>query len=164
MRCGRGEVIRRFCRDPGSALAVADPGLRFGLLRMACLPIASAKAIHGTAGRWHSPAVEIASFYADQFPDKDMARRVSRDYKVPLYPSIAEALCLGGKDLAVDAILLIGEHGDYPVNAKGQRAYPRKRFFDESVKVFRTSGRVAVPPCRPLLGCRKRIAYVRYYG
>jgi hypothetical protein len=42
----------------------------------------------------------------------------------------------------VDAVLLIGEHGDYPVNAKGQLEYPRKRFFDETVAVFKASGRV----------------------
>ena len=44
--------------------------------------------------------------------------------------------------LAVDAVLSIGEHGKYPVNAKGQPEYPRKRFFDEIVAVFQRSGRV----------------------
>lgn len=94
-------------------------------------------------GQWHMPPVEIASFFADQFPAQDMARAVARDYKVPIYKNIAEALCLGGKQLAVDGVLLIGEHGDYPVNAKGQREYPRKRFFDETLAVFRASGKVA---------------------
>jgi hypothetical protein len=37
--------------------------------------------------------------------------------------------------------LSIGEHGSYPTNKKGQHEYPRKRFFDEIVKVFRRSGR-----------------------
>jgi hypothetical protein len=87
--------------------------------------------------------VDVVSFYADQFPAKDMARDVARQYKIPLFGTIAEALCLGGKTLAVDAVLNIGEHGDYPVNAKGQREYPRKRFFDEAVAVFRSSGRSA---------------------
>jgi hypothetical protein len=92
-------------------------------------------------GRWHAPAIEVVSFYADQFPAKDMARAVARDYKLPIHGTIAEALRLGGKELAVDAVLIIGEHGDYPVNAKGQREYPRKRFFDEAVAVIRASGR-----------------------
>src|SRR5579884_1060282 len=43
-------------------------------------------------GRWHTPAVEVVSFYADQFPANDMARAVARDYKIPLYPTIAGAL------------------------------------------------------------------------
>src|SRR5439155_9468596 len=55
----------------------------------------------------------------------------------------AEALCLGADKLAVDAVLSIGEHGSYPINKKGQQEYPRKRFFDEIVAVFRRSGKVA---------------------
>jgi hypothetical protein len=95
-------------------------------------------------GRWHDPAVEVASFYADQFPEKDMARAVARDYKIPLYRTIAEALCLGGKDLAVDAVLSIGEHGDYPVNAKGSAS---TRASASSTRPSPSSGRAA-GPCR----------------
>jgi hypothetical protein len=96
-------------------------------------------------GEVTDPGCDIVSFYGDQFPvGRDMGRAVAQVYKIPIYPTIAEALCLGGKELAVDAVLSIGEHGTYPVNAKGQREYPRKRFFDEIVAVFRRSGR-AVP-------------------
>ena len=42
----------------------------------------------------------------------------------------------------MDGVLSIGEHGNYPLNDRGQRMYPRKRFFDEIVAVFRKSGRV----------------------
>ncbi len=86
---------------------------------------------------------DIVSFYADQFPEKnDLARQVAKAYGIPIFTSINDALTLGGKQLAVDAVLSIGEHGNYPVNARGQREYPRKRFFDKIVKVFRQSGRV----------------------
>ncbi|HEX4589142.1 MAG TPA: hypothetical protein VH120_04390, partial [Gemmataceae bacterium] len=79
--------------------------------------------------------------YVDQFPaNRDMAREVSKVYKVPIYPTIAEALCRGGKTLAVDAVLSIGEHGTYPTNAKGQHEYPRKRFFDDIAAVVRPTG------------------------
>ncbi len=93
-------------------------------------------------GRWIDHGIKIASFYADQCPDKDMARSVAKDYKIPSFKSIGEALTLGGKELAADAVLSIGEHGEYPVNAKGVREYPRKRFFDEIVTVFKQSKRV----------------------
>jgi len=43
--------------------------------------------------------------------------------------------------LAADAVLLVGEHGDYPTNELGQRMYPRKEFFDQIVAVMRHSGR-----------------------
>src|SRR5262249_51186576 len=39
-------------------------------------------------------------------------------------------------------VLIIGEHGDYPANEKGQDLYPRKRFFDETIEVFRRTGKV----------------------
>jgi hypothetical protein len=94
-------------------------------------------------GRRTDPGCDVVSLYVDQFPPGDMARDVARRYGIPIYPTIAEALGRGGKGLAVDAVLSIGEHGDYPVNAKGQREYPRKRFFDEIVAVFEASGRVA---------------------
>jgi hypothetical protein len=94
-------------------------------------------------GQVTQPGVRVVSFYADQLPDKDMARDVAKRYGIPMFGSIAEALCLGGKELAVDAVLSIGEHGTYPVNADGVREYPRKRFFDEIVAAFRRSGRVA---------------------
>src|SRR5262245_17404497 len=92
-------------------------------------------------GQRIDPGVDVVSFYADQFPESDMARDVSAKFKVPLYKTIDEALCLGGKDLAVDAVLLIGEHGDYPLNELGQRMYPRKQFFDQIVAVIKRAGR-----------------------
>jgi hypothetical protein len=44
----------------------------------------------------------------------------------------------------VDGVVLIGEHGRYPRNEKGQVLYPRHKFFREAVDVFEASGR-AVP-------------------
>src|SRR5437899_7379597 len=61
-----------------------------------------------------------------------------------IYPTIAEALTLGGSKLAVDGVVIVGEHGNYQRNEKGQTKYPRWEFFEQMVKVFRDSGR-AVP-------------------
>jgi len=85
--------------------------------------------------------MDVVSLYVDQFPAGDMARDVAKQYGITIYPKIAEALCDGGDRLAVDAVLSIGEHGNYPHNEKGQHMYPRKRFFDEITAVFRDSGR-----------------------
>lgn len=92
-------------------------------------------------GQLTDPGVEVVSLFVDQFPKTDMARDVARERNVPIFPTIAEALRVGGKTLAVDAVLSIGEHGRYPINAKGQMEYPRKRFFDEIVRVFDADGR-----------------------
>ncbi|MSU69321.1 MAG: hypothetical protein EXS39_00790 [Opitutaceae bacterium] len=98
-------------------------------------------------GEWVSSGMEMAGLYLDQFPSHmpgrpDLKLAFTEKYKIPVYQTIAETLCLGGEKLAVDGVLLIGEHGDYPTNAKGQVEYPRKRFFDEIIAVFRRSGRV----------------------
>lgn len=95
-------------------------------------------------GKETDSGCDVVSFFRDQKPNRDMADAVAKAYGIGIYPTIAEALCLGGKDLAVDAVLSIGEFGRYPINKKGQHEYPRKRFFDEIVAVFRKSGR-AVP-------------------
>lgn len=87
------------------------------------------------------PGVDVVAWYADQFPADDMAREASQRLGVPLFDTIDRALCLGGKSLAVDAVLLIGEHGEYPTNELGQKMYPRKEFFDRIVSVMQRSGR-----------------------
>jgi hypothetical protein len=92
-------------------------------------------------GRRTDPGVDVVSLYFDQTPDGDMSREVARQFDVPIYPTIAEALCQGGDSLAVDAVLAIGEHGRYPTNELGQVEYPRKRFFDEAAAVIRAAGR-----------------------
>jgi hypothetical protein len=94
-------------------------------------------------GRATQPGMQVASMYLDQSPAGEIGHSVSEQFKVPIYPSIDKALCLGGDALAVDAVLSIGEHGKYPVNEKGQMQYPRKEFFDQIVATFKRSGRTA---------------------
>jgi hypothetical protein len=92
-------------------------------------------------GKRTEPGVDVVSFYADQSPAGDMTAEISHKFKVPVYKTIDETLCLGGRELAVDAVLSIGEHGRYPTNKLGQVEYPRERFFDEAVKVMERSKR-----------------------
>ncbi|HEY3395030.1 MAG TPA: hypothetical protein VGK58_20165, partial [Lacipirellulaceae bacterium] len=92
-------------------------------------------------GGWQEPRVEVASVFIDQFPEGDLARGRVKRHGLKLFPTIAEALTLGGEKLAVDGVVIIAEHGDYPQNEKGQRLYPRYEWFKEVVKVFEVSGR-----------------------
>jgi hypothetical protein len=92
-------------------------------------------------GGWQEPRVDVASVFIDQFPEGDLARGRVKRHGLALYPTIAEALTLGGEKLAVDGVVIIAEHGDYPQNEKGQRLYPRYEWFKEVVKVFEASGR-----------------------
>jgi hypothetical protein len=99
---------------------------------------------YGWRGKWQKPRVDVASVFIDQFPEGDLARGRIKRHNLKLFPTIAEALTLGGSKLAVDGVVIIGEHGDYPRNEKGQMLYPRYEWFKEVVKVFESSGR-AVP-------------------
>ena len=99
---------------------------------------------YGWNGRHHMPEMDVVSLYVDQRPEGDLtAERVDRFPQMKLVPTVAEALTLGGNDLAVDGILLVGEHGKYHRNEKGQHQYPRYELFQQMVSVFRTTGKVA---------------------
>jgi len=87
------------------------------------------------------PRSRIVSLFTEQTPKADMSRERAKKYGVPIYRTVAEALCLGGDRLAVDGVLLIGEHGDYPSNDKEQKLYPRFEMFLKITDVFRQSGR-----------------------
>src|SRR6266568_769983 len=97
---------------------------------------------YGWNGVHHHPPMDLLSLYVDQVRDTDLSReRAARHPSMKIYPTIAEALTLGGSKLAVDGVVLVGEHGSYPRNEKGQTKYPRYEFFEQIVKVFRDSGK-----------------------
>lgn len=93
-------------------------------------------------GAWRRPDMKVVSLYVDQKPQGDQSQERAREFGFQVYPTIAEALRCGGEKLAVDAVLLIGEHGEYPRNDKGQVLYPRYEFFKQCVEVFEKDGRV----------------------
>jgi hypothetical protein len=93
-------------------------------------------------GTWHRPDMKIVSLYIDQKPKGDLSAERAKEFGFTVYPTIAEALRCGGDKLAVDAVLSIVEHGDYPRNEKGQILYPRYDFFKQYVDVFEKDGRV----------------------
>jgi hypothetical protein len=97
---------------------------------------------YGWEGRHYRPSLDIVSLYVDQRPSGDLSpEREKRHPELKVYPTIAGAITRGGERLAVDGVLIIGEQGRYPRNEKGQRLYPRYEFFQQTVDVFRRSGR-----------------------
>jgi hypothetical protein len=92
----------------------------------------------------HKPPFEIASLYIEQTREPiDLGRAKAKQHGVRLASTIADALTLGTGKLAVDAVLLIAEHGDYPLNSKLQKLYPRGRYFRQVLDVFKASGHSA---------------------
>jgi hypothetical protein len=109
-------------------------------------------------GRLHFPDFEIAGMYVEQQRDGDLSRGLAARYGIKLAADPESALTLGTDKLAVDGVLLIGEHGDYPYNARGQKLYPRFELFQKIVSVFRRSGR-SVP-----VFCDKHLSHDRAQG
>ena len=89
----------------------------------------------------YDPPGRMVSLFMDQVHPADIGVRLSTAYGFPVMKSIAEALTLGTGKLAVDGVLLVAEHGNYPQNGKNQQLYPRYEFFQQVVEVFRKSGR-----------------------
>ena len=100
-----------------------------------------------------SPQVDLASIYLDQIDPRDVGCQLAAQYDIPIYQSIRQSLTLGGEELAVDGVLLIGEHGDYPHNEYEQHMYPRRYMFEQISGVFASSGR-SVP-----VFCDKHLSY-----
>lgn len=105
---------------------------------------------YGWNGRHHRPEMDLVSLYVDQVdPDPDIDRpdlsrdREARFPELTIYPTVADALTLGGSDLAVDGVLLVAEHGSYKRNEKGQHLYPRYELFKQIASVYRTTGKTA---------------------
>jgi hypothetical protein len=101
--------------------------------------------LHGypVEGRWHTPPFEVVSAYVDQKPKGDLSAARAKEFGFKIYPSVAEALRCGGDKLAADAVLVIGEHGNYPRNEFNQIPYPRYDYFKQVTEVFAKDGRTA---------------------
>jgi hypothetical protein len=96
---------------------------------------------HTLDGQGEFPKLELVSLYTDQVPENDTSRAFAEKYGFTIYGTVAEALTLGTGELAVDGVLLVAEHGEYPKSETGQTVYPKRRLFAEVAKVFEASGR-----------------------
>ena len=82
------------------------------------------------------PQARIVSMWLDQIAPNDIGLGKAKEHGVPVFQSIRAALTLGGSDLAVDGVLLIGEHGDYPRDEWDRQMYPRRALFEQICGVF----------------------------
>jgi hypothetical protein len=106
---------------------------------------------------WSGPRTRLVSMYVEQpeytrptTPDRQrrpLTRDVSQHAGIASFDSVEDALTCGGDALAVDGVMLIAEHGDYPENHLGQVLYPRKELFDQVVSVFRSTGQTVPVFC-----------------
>ncbi len=86
-----------------------------------------------------APQVKIASIYIEQIGANDTGVRIAKMNGTPIYSTVEEALTLGGDKLAVDAVVYVGEHGEYPYNRLGMKLYPRMNYLERIFRVFDAS-------------------------
>jgi hypothetical protein len=97
---------------------------------------------YGWDGTYHRPAMDLVSLYVDQHGEGDLFQeRADRHPTMKLCSSIEEALTLGSGKLAVDGVVVVAEHGVYPLSPNGIMMRPHYEFFEQITKVFRASGR-----------------------
>jgi hypothetical protein len=90
----------------------------------------------------HTPSrVDIASVYIHQFDTSLLGQKICRTKNIPIYKTVGEAVTLGGTELAVDGVVIVGEHGDYPTDLKGHWLLPRWWIYQQVLKVFEASRR-----------------------
>ena len=90
----------------------------------------------------HTPSrVDVVSVYIHQLQESGLGQEVCKSKGIPIFNTVGEALTLGGKELAGDGVVLVGEHGIYHRNLKGQTYYPRWWLYQQIIRVFEQSKR-----------------------
>ncbi|MEX1211343.1 MAG: twin-arginine translocation signal domain-containing protein [Balneolaceae bacterium] len=82
------------------------------------------------------PEIEVVSMWIDQIEEGHTGPRVAELNNVPIYDTIEEAMTLGQDRIAVDAVIYVGEHGDYAYNRLGQKMYPRMNHLEQIFRVI----------------------------
>jgi hypothetical protein len=90
----------------------------------------------------HTPSrVEVVSVYIHQFDTSLLGQKVCKAKNIPIYKSVGEAITLGGRELAVDGVVIVAEHGNYPTDLKGHWLLPRWWIYQQVIQVFENSRR-----------------------
>ncbi len=90
----------------------------------------------------HTPSrVDVVSVYIHQFDTSLLGQRVCKAKNIPIYKTVGEAVTLGGSELAVDGVVIVCEHGNYPTDLKGHWLLPRWWIYQQVIRVFERSKR-----------------------
>ncbi len=90
----------------------------------------------------HMPSrVDVVSVYIHQHATSGLGQKVCQSKGIPIFDTVAGAVTLGGRELAVDGVVIVGEHGEYPTSLKGQWLLPRWWIYQQVVRVFEQSKR-----------------------
>jgi hypothetical protein len=90
----------------------------------------------------HTPSrVDVVSVYIHQFDTSGLGQKICKSKGIPIFKTASEAITLGEKELAVDGVVIVGEHGNYPTDLKGHWLLPRWWIYQQVISVFEQSKR-----------------------
>src|SRR6201986_5203817 len=90
----------------------------------------------------HTPSqVEVVSVYIDQLDTSLLGQKVCKAKNIPIFKTVKEAVTLGEKELAVDGVVIVAEHGNYRTDLKGRWLLPRWWIYHQVMQVFEQSKR-----------------------
>ena len=90
----------------------------------------------------HTPSrVDVVSVYINQLETSELGQKICKSKNIPIFKTVGETVTLGGEELAVDGVVIVGEHGVYPKNLKGQWLLPRWWMYKQVIDVFEQSKR-----------------------
>ena len=92
-------------------------------------------------GAYTPSRVDVASIYMHQHDESVLGQKVAKAKGIPVFKTAGEALTLGGKELAVDGVVIVAEHGEYPTDLKGHWLLPRWWIYNQVIRVFEQSKR-----------------------
>ena len=88
--------------------------------------------------------MEVVSVYIHQLDASVLGQKVCKAKNIPIFKTVNEAVALSGKELAVDGIVIVAEHGNYPTDLKGHWLLPCWWIYQQVIKVFEQSKRLVL--------------------
>jgi hypothetical protein len=92
-------------------------------------------------GAYTPSQVDVVSVYINQLDTSLLGQKVCKAKNIPIFKTVGEAVTLGGKELAVDGVVIVCEHGNYPTDLKGHWLLPRWWIYQQVIRVFEQSQR-----------------------
>jgi len=92
-------------------------------------------------GAYTPSQVDVVSIYIHQLEESQLGQKVAKAKNIPIFKTVDEAVTLGGKELAVDGVVIVAEHGNYRTDLKGHWLLPRWWIYQQVIRVFEQSKR-----------------------
>ncbi|MDA0196792.1 MAG: hypothetical protein O2887_17165 [Bacteroidetes bacterium] len=92
-------------------------------------------------GAYTPSRVEVVSVYIHQLEESQLGQKICKVKGIPIFNTAREAVTLGGEELAVNGVVIVGEHGNYPTDLKGHWLLPRWWIYNQVIRVFERSMR-----------------------